>query len=238
MCISRAKSWQDSIETADEHATESTECLKDKGSEKYLDDTETSCKRSAVISEEGECSAIDGAAQDEADCGTFTDEEDDQSALLMLEQEDQEFAVEDNNVPEECPQQTSEKDTCESLDSTQDLAEEEHHDEVTTESGDVKPDSFVHNGTQSQPTETDEEITVHESSDDVARIDEIISEEPKKELESEHENIPLRDILLKLKVCVPAGRCNSYYLKLQKIMKKTRLALIILCEWQCDPFIK
>lgn len=199
VCITGVRSWQDSTETADELVTENTECLKDKGAQKYLDGAETSCKKSAETSEEGECSAIDGAAQDEADCSTFADEEDDQSALLMLEQEDQEFGAEDNTAPEECPQQTSEKDTCESVDSSQVLPKEEHDGEFTTESGDVKPDSFVQNGTQTQPTEGDEEITVHKSRDDLTRIDESTSEEPKKEIESEHENIPLRDILLKLK---------------------------------------
>ncbi|XP_045138550.1 thioredoxin domain-containing protein 15-like [Portunus trituberculatus] len=198
VCITGAKSWQDSIEIADEHVAENTECLKNKGAEKYLDDGETSCKKSAVVSEEGECSAVDGAGQDEADCGTFTDEEDDQSALLMLEQEDQEFAAEDNAAPEECPQQTSEKDTCESVDSSQDLPKEDHDDELTNESGDVKLESFVQNDTLPQPTESDE-ITVHRSNDDIARTDESTIEESKKELESEHENIPLRDILLKLK---------------------------------------
>lgn len=202
VCITGAKSWQESIETADEHVGENTECLKNKGVEKYLDGSKTSCKTSPVISEEGECSAIDGTAQDETDCGTLTDEEDDQSALLMLEQEDQEFAVEEDTAPEEYSHQTSEKDTCESVDSSQDLLKEEHDDDLTDESGDVKPDSYVQNGTPPQPTESDEEITVHKSIDDIARVDESTSEEPKKELESEHENIPLRDILLKLKVCI------------------------------------
>ena len=214
VCITGAKSWQDSIETVDEHSAENTECLR----EKHVDNdgTEATCKKSVVIREEGECSASEGATHDETDCGTLVDEEDDQSALLMLGQEDQEFSTEGNTAiaPDECPQHTAEEDACEPVDSSLSLPKEEHLDNLADESGDVRPDSLVQNVTHSDLTKEDEGKDVHKSNIDLPKIDESTNEEPQKELEPEHENVPLREILLKLKVSIIAYSHKFYSGKL------------------------
>lgn len=194
VCTTAVRSWQDSIKTADEHSVENTECLIEKSVEKY------SNEKLAVIRKEGECSASEGATHDETDCGMLVDEEDDQSALLMLGQEDQEFSIEDNTAPEECPQHFSEKDTCESVDSSLNSPKEEHYEEFTSESNDVRADSLVVQDTHSDVTERDKGNNMHESNSDLPGTDEVTNKEPEKELEPEQENVPLREILLKLKV--------------------------------------
>lgn len=212
MCIAGVRSWQDSIKTADEHSVENTgclehsdentECLIEKPVEKYNDGVEATCEKSTVIGEEGECSASDGATHDETDCGMLVDEEDDQSALLMYGQEDQEVSTEDNgnNAPDECPQPTAEKDMCESVDSSQNLPKEGHHEEFPSESDDVRSDSLVVQDTQSDLTDEKEEKDVHKSNADLPGTDKVTNKEPDKGLEPEN----LREILLKLKVSIIA----------------------------------
>lgn len=208
------RSWQDSIETADEHSVENTECLEhsdenpecliEKPVEKYNSGVEATCEKATVIGDEGECSASEGATHDEADCGMLVDKEDDQSDLLMYGQEDQEASTEGNanTASDECPQPTSEKDTCESADSSQNLPKEEQHEEFPSESNDVRSDSLMGQDAQSDPADESEGNDVHKSNAELPGTDKVTNKEPDKGMEPEN----LREILLKLKVSIFADR--------------------------------
>ncbi|XP_050735847.1 thioredoxin domain-containing protein 15-like isoform X1 [Eriocheir sinensis] len=196
VCTAGVRSWQDTVDPIHYHGDESLECQKEKYSEKYSDGTESSCKKTAEVRGEGECAASrESGIVGEADCGTFVSEENDQSDLVMLGQEDQEFSRENTDaVLKECSQQTLETSACESLDSSVNSPKEEDH-ELLHESFDACKDAQ-----QPDLIQLKDEGDKLEDNDDLPGTDDLTNKEPaKEELDSEQEKVPLREILMKLK---------------------------------------
>lgn len=197
LCTAGVRSWQDTVDPIHDHGDENLELQKQKYSEKCSDGTESSCKKTAEVRPEGECAASrESGIVGVTDCGNFISEENDQSDLVMLGQDDQKFSRENTDAAlKECSQQTLETNTCESLDSSVNLPKEEDH-ELPHESFDAPKDHQ-----QSDPTQGKGEGDIHEDNDDLPGADDHTSEEPpKEELDPEQEKVPLREILMKLKV--------------------------------------
>lgn len=149
VCTASVMSWQDIVEPVHDCEDESLECQKEKYSKKYRDDTESTCKKTAEVRQDGESSASrKSLVGDEADCGTVISEENDQSDLVMLGQS---FDVPQDAQPSDLTQDIVRN-------KVEDIAESPQTDESTNR------------------------------------------ESAKEDLDPEQENVPLREILLKLKV--------------------------------------
>lgn len=200
--MERARKYKGEKEGNVNKERESLECHKDKCIEKYKhnDDTESSCKNAAKVRGKGECpTSRESNLVNDADWGTLVSEENDQSDLVMLGQEDKKLSTRDTHpAAKECSQQTLETDACRSVVNSLTSPKEEFLDELLNESLDV-PKVAQH----SDLTQGEDERKIHEDNADLPRTDENINKEPaKEELDSEQENVPLREILLKLKVSI------------------------------------